>query len=249
MKRIYLNQSLSIGQTVKLTATLFHYLCRVLRCRVNENIIAFNGNGYDYHGVISSIDKRQARFIVQSKRLNSNESPLETTLIQGLSKGERMDIALQKAVELGVNTIYPVETAFNAVKMDEKRREKKWLHWQSIVISACQQSGRSTVPMLHPIQPLEDVIPIVSNDLNIMLHPYTEQTGQQKKLLTRPNRHSPSSVTLLVGPEGGLSPSEVNLAYQNNFLSLRLGKRILRTETATISALSIVQLLWGDWHV
>ncbi len=246
LKRVYINNDLTVGQTSTLPDSTFHYLFRVLRCRDNEEIVAFNGDGNDYIGQLKQNSKKSAEIIVSDSQINHKESPLHTTLLQAISKGERMDIAIQKAVELGVNEIYPVQTDFSAVKLDAKRLAKKHQHWQSIIQSACEQCGRAVVPKLHPVQSINEVIDNISAQKKILLHPYPKQNDEKHpSILT--DSLSVQSVAVLIGAEGGLSETEVELAEQNGFIRLALGKRILRTETATISALTLLQFVWGDY--
>lgn len=243
LKRSYINTELAVHCTVTLPTPNFHHLFRVMRCRNNEEIIAFNGDGYNYHGRLEQTEKKQGVIHIQQRQKNTNESQLHTVLLQGLSKGDRMDTAIQKAVELGVNEIYPVSTDFSAVKLDATRLDKKQQHWQSIIISACEQSKRSVIPTLHSVQTLNNILPQLDCDYRLMLHPYNQSNDQLK----RPQHIS--RLAILIGPEGGLSEQDIQSAQQADFHPLQLGQRILRTETATISALSIAQHLWGDWHV
>lgn len=242
MKRVYIQAPLSPQQTIELTEDSFHHLFRVMRCRGGENVIAFNGDGNDYSGTLEQTNKKQAVIQITHSQSNRRESPLHVTLLQGLSKGDRMDTAIQKAVELGVNDIYPVNTAFSAVKLDEKRQAKKHNHWQSIIISACEQSERAIVPTLHPLQSLEQVLPQLDCDHRLVLHPYLNNTPTKQPKMVK-------KLGILIGPEGGLSEHDLSLAQSADFHYLQLGQRILRTETATVSALSLAQHLWGDWHV
>ncbi len=246
MKRVYINTDLIVGQTTALPDSTFHYLFRVLRCRDNEQIIAFNGDGKDYIGQLKQHSKKSAEIVVTDSLPNHKESPLYTTLLQAISKGERMDIAIQKAVELGVNEIYPIQTEFSAVKLDAKRLAKKHQHWLSIIQSACEQCGRAVMPILHPVQPINEVIGI-SAQKKIMLHPYPKEHNDKHASILNTDSPSVQSAAVLIGAEGGLSEAEVDLAEQNGFARIALGKRILRTETATISALTLLQFIWGDY--
>lgn len=243
MKRIYLPAHLSIDTTVLLPDTVFHRLFRVLRCRSEETFVAFNGDGYDYQGKLQQTGKKSAQFEVTKVEKNARESSLHTVLLQSLSKGERMDTAIQKAVELGVNEIYPVRSEYSNTKLDDKRLAKKRQHWQSIIIAACEQSERATVPVLNPLQSLTQALDAVDCGCKIMLHPYPNDVP------SLPLPKKTNQVALLIGPEGGFSVNEVQLAAAAGFQQLTLGSRILRTETATVSALSLAQYLWGDWRV
>lgn len=239
MRRIYINAELGNSKTLPLPEETFHYLFRVLRCSPQDDVIAFNGDGYDYHATVRQIDKKHGDIVIKHCVKNTNESPLYTVLLQGLSKGDRMDIAIQKAVELGVNEIYPVRTEFTTVKLDGTRETKKHQHWQSIITSACEQSERAIVPKLHVIQPLANAVNDLDCPQKIVCHPYD---GLPKHSIPA----SVDRVALLIGPEGGLSHSDLAVVDQAGFTQLDLGQRILRTETATMSALSLAQFWWGD---
>lgn len=244
LRRIYLDSILQQGVTTPLTDSAFHYLFRVLRCRDGESVVAFNGDGCDYTATLTQTDKKNATITVTDKTINDKESPLHTTLIQGVSKGDKMDHAVQKAVELGVNVVQPVQTMFSAVKFDEKRLQKKQQHWHSIMVNACEQSERAVLPTLSPLCDFSSAITHVEAACKLILHPYALPDTQQ---FTQLQALIPPSVALLVGAEGGFSETELTMALQRGFMPISLGKRILRTETAAVSALSIVQLLWGDY--
>ncbi len=244
MKRIYLNYPLKRETNVPLPDEAFHYLFRVLRCHDKEKLITFNGDGYDYYCELQQENKKSAQLIVCEQQKNNNESPLKTILIQGLSKNERMDTAIQKAVELGVSEIYPVRTDFCAVKLATERQAKKQQHWQAIITSACEQSERAVIPTLHDLQPLSAVLQNLSAEIKIILHPYQEKPILVPSFWSKPAQ----SAAVMIGPEGGFSEQEVELAEQQSFIRRQLGRRILRTETATIAALTLIQNQWGDYH-
>ncbi len=257
MKRIYINTPFLLNEIVSLPKETYHYLVRVLRCRNNERLCLFNGDGNDYIACLHIDGKKSASVEVLEQKKNNNESLVHITLIQGLSKGDKMDFVMQKAVELGVNEIIPVRTDFCAVKLDDERMQKKMQHWQSVIISACEQSERATIPLLQPVQSFADMMNLINGNMGgsntiteektgvrIVLHPYkmpqnTEQFTNGKKNIT--------SATIMIGPEGGLSDDEVEQAIDNGFVAKIFGKRILRTETATIVALSYCQQQWGDF--
>lgn len=245
LKRVYLNAPLSINQKQALSDKQFHYLFRVLRCQPEEALIVFNGDGNDYTAHLQPRDKKSADIVITASRTNSNESPLQTTLIQGISKGERMDITIQKAVELGVNAIYPVMTEFCSVKLNRDRQQKKHQHWQAIITSACEQCQRAVIPTLHEVSPFAEIIEAIVSDKKLILHPYAD--SYPTDTLNTSKESLVTTVTLCIGPEGGFSPTEINLAYQRGFMPIALGNRILRTETAAITALSLAQSAWGDF--
>ncbi len=232
---------------MSLPHTTYHYLVRVLRCRHNEQIIAFNGDGKDYLGHLQQHSKKSARIVIERCLANHKESPLHTILLQGLSKGERMDMAIQKAVELGINEIYPLQTAFSALKLTPDRREKKYQHWQAIMHSACEQCGRAVVPVLHPVKTIAAVLPHIEAEEKMVFHPYPKIDNKPQFLSLLTPDQTVGRVAVLIGAEGGLSDKEINLAEQHGFIRLQLGQRILRTETATVSAITLLQFLWGDY--
>ncbi len=167
-----------------------------------------------------------------------HESPLRTHLGQALSRGERMDWAIQKAVELGVSEITPLFTERCEVKLQGERADKRQAHWQQIAVSACEQCGRSSVPVIHPPMALHDWLSALQVDVRLVLHHRTEQDLQSLP--------APESAALLIGPEGGLSAGEIAQAEQAGFHAARFGPRVLRTETAPVVALTMLQHLWGD---
>ncbi|PID63715.1 MAG: 16S rRNA (uracil(1498)-N(3))-methyltransferase [Gammaproteobacteria bacterium] len=246
MKRIYLDIPLAGTHQALLPAPAFHYIVRVLRCRDGERLAVFNGDGNDYHATLSLLGKKSAQLDIERAEVNDRESPLHTTLIQGLSKGERMDIVMQKAVELGVNRIIPVRSEFCAVKLSGERLEKKMQHWRGIIVSACEQSGRARLPELLPLQDLPTALASVEAEQKWLLHPYPQADVQAAVLAAD---QSPASVVVLVGPEGGFSDAEVEQAVAQHYHPQTLGRRILRTETAALVALSLCQYQWGDWRV
>ncbi len=243
VRRTYIDTPLAINCVIPVTDETFHYLLRVLRCRDGDKLIVFNGDGHDYLSKLRQTGKKTAELHILQRQANDNESPLQITLLQGLCKGERMDNALQKAVELGVKHIYPVITDYCAVKLDTTRQQKKHRHWQAIITASCAQSERAIVPTLYPIQSLADALDKLPKGYGWVLHardtntPITPYPAQLDKL------------PILIGPEGGLSANDLLLAKNANLQRLTLGKRILRTETATVTALSLAQHLWGDYHV
>lgn len=211
---------------------------QVLRLKQGDALRLFDGRGLECDAVLEIVSKRESSVRLLSKVEVNNESPLTITLLQGISRGERMDYALQKAVELGVTTIIPVATERCNVQLSGGRDEKRLAHWQGIVISACEQSGRSVLPELSTVMSLEESL--LENTLGclLVLDPLAEQG------FTTIERQE--NITLLIGPEGGLSDHEIEQSKAVGFQSVCFGPRILRTETATVAALAVVQTLWGD---
>ena len=236
--RIYHPSSLNSGNTLSLDGSAANHLTRVLRLSAGAPLILFNGEGGEYEANIVSIVKNSVK--VRTGEFNSREceSPVTTWLAQGISRGERMDYTLQKAVELGINRIIPLFTERCGVQLDGERLEKRLKHWQSIVISACEQCGRNRVPPVSSPLTLTQWLTIPGDSLRLVLD---SEGGHTFAQLTAPS----GPITLLIGPEGGLSNIELDLAKQAGYLSLRLGTRILRTETAALAALAATQTLWG----
>jgi 16S rRNA (uracil1498-N3)-methyltransferase len=229
----------SVGMRLPLSKETFHHLFTVLRCRENEDLIVFNGQGESWQARLVDCTKKSAMLEWIEKRADQCESPLTIHLAQAVSKGERMDLVMQKATELGVTSITPILTERGNVKLDNDRWEKKIAHWQQILIHACEQSGRTTLPSLHPVTELMPWLSEEREGLKLILSPHATEP---LSTLTRP-----SQVTLLIGPEGGLSPQEMDWAQTRfGFCALKLGPRVLRTETAALTALSVLQYQWGD---
>jgi len=211
---------------------------QVLRLKQGDALRLFDGNGGEVEAVLEQVSKRTSSVRLGSKISVKNESPLNITLLQGISRGERMDYALQKAVELGVNKVIPVVTERCNVQLSGGRSDKRLAHWQGVMVSACEQSGRSILPELTPIMSLEDALSDNKVLCQLVLDPLAE-TG-----FTELDKHD--DIALLIGPEGGLSEQEIVQANAAHYQSVRFGPRILRTETATVAALAVVQTMWGD---
>lgn len=241
--RIYLPEHFTPGSEVALDARAAGHVVRVLRLRSGDQIILFNGrDSAEYTAQLTDVRKDAASCRIIDQCIRNNESPLQVELAQGISRGERMDYTIQKAVEMGVQRIVPINTARTQVKLDAAREAKRLQHWQGIILHACEQSGRNLIPELLPVQRLDQWLqsrPRTTHDL--FLDPEGDVTvaGLQGPL---------SAVSLLVGPEGGLNREERELARQHGFLRLRLGPRILRTETAALAALASLQGIWGDYR-
>jgi 16S rRNA (uracil1498-N3)-methyltransferase len=237
--RFFTSQDLQVDTEITLEESLSHYMCNVLRLKEGAAIILFNGDGSDYPAQLSQAHKKHSLAYIDAQIALHVESPLSIHLGQGVSKGDRMDFALQKSVELGVSEITPVITELCNVKLNEERWKKKHEQWQKIIISACEQSQRNHIPILHPA---------------LSFSQFIAQRCDQKKLILAPgSQHYLSGVArhekgfqLLVGPEGGFSEQEVYTAEQIGYSKVNLGPRILRTETAALSSISVLQALHGD---
>jgi 16S rRNA (uracil1498-N3)-methyltransferase len=236
--RIYYSSHISLQQAFNLDDEAANHVGRVLRMPINSELILFNGDNFNYHAQITELDKKRVVVTATEKVENPVESPLKIHLGQGISRGDRMDFAIQKAVELGVTEITPLFTERCGVKLDGERLTKRTQQWQKIVIAACEQCGRSIVPKVHPAISLQEWLAQDTKELKLTLHPRAKDT-----IKTLPVAHD---IRLVIGPEGGFSDEEITLTNQANFISILLGPRILRTETAALSTISALQLQFGD---
>lgn len=236
--RIYQPGHLQPGAETELSDDAANHVGRVLRMQSGAELVLFNGDGFNYPAQIIETGKKNVRVKVVAANANPVESPLRIHLGQGISRGDRMDFAIQKAVELGVTEITPLFTERCGVKLDAERLQKRTEQWQKIAISACEQSGRSIVPTVHPALNLDKWLAHNTNELKLTLDPWTKDTI---KTLT-----PVSALRLVIGPEGGFSDREVELTTQAGFVAVQLGPRVLRTETAALTAISALQLQMGD---
>ena len=236
--RIYLATELATGTEVEVREQQAHHLLKVLRSQCGDPVILFNGDGRDYTGKILSTGRHGLRVKITGGHDLANESPLRINLGIALAKGQRMDYAIQKAAELGVEKITPLITERSVVKLDRKRLEGKRAHWQQVIISACEQCGRARVPALLPLQPLPEWSQTAS--FGVVLDP--DEAHSLKEL-----QPPMTDVHLVAGPEGGLTTQEIAMLRAAGFHGVKLGGRILRTETAPVAALAAMQLLWGDF--
>ena len=237
--RIYSAQVLALGAQVTLEADAAHHLARVLRLPIGSPLILFNGDGNEYPAEIIALDKKNVVVVISNVLTEARESPLAIHLGVAISKGERMDWVIQKATELGVTEISPLQTERVEVRLHGEREEKKLAHWRAVAISACEQCARNRIPVINDVRPLFNWIENIQVDAKFVLH------HRSVAVLDAQNA-APKSVALLIGPEGGLSEAEIGTAEQRGFQPLRLGPRVLRTETAPLAALSVLQFLWGD---
>jgi 16S rRNA (uracil1498-N3)-methyltransferase len=239
LNRIYCDTPLATGAEVALPAAGAYHAARVLRLREGAPLGVFDGAG-EYRAEISRIEGDQVFVRVGEQRAATAESPLRITLVQGVSRSERMDWTLQKATELGVAAIAPVLTARSVVRLDEKQAQRKQNHWRGIIVSACEQCGRTSIPTIASPTPLRSYLASARKEgLRLVLSP--SAPGSLAGLASMPAR-----VELLIGPEGGLDDDELISANRAGFMPVRLGPRVLRTETAAVVALSVLQALWGD---
>jgi 16S rRNA (uracil1498-N3)-methyltransferase len=213
-----------------------------MRVKVDDFLILFNGDGFEYRGRVSDINKKTINIEILSKEKNNNESPININLFQSISSNEKMDMVIQKATELGVSSIQPIFTSRSTVKLSLDRIKKRLIHWRQVSISACGQSGRSKIPTIKsPIGFDRFVEGISTNSLNLLLHP-----DNSKESSNLPNKYS-GDINIFIGPEGGFSQDEVLLLKKQNCINIQLGSRILRTETAPLAIIAILQYKYGDF--
>ena len=237
LSRFFIDAPLSLGQH-ELPETQAHYIGRVLRHAVGDAVQLFDGSGQEYLGELIEVGKKAVRVELREQLAGQAESPLRIHLGQGLSRGERMDWAIQKATELGVGEITPIVSERCEVRLKDERADKRLAHWRQVAISACEQCGRSVLPVIHAPVSLAEWQAHVQAELKLVLHPVAAPLESHAR---------PHSLAFLIGPEGGLSEAEVAQAKAAGVHAARLGPRVLRTETAPVVALAVAQQLWGDF--
>ena len=244
LTRLYIDDKIESGCELTLGRDRAHYVGRVLRLRPGDTLTVFNGDDGEFAANLVSLGKHDARLTVDAHLATATESPLKTHLVQGVSRGERMDFVVQKATELGVKRITPVLTKHGVVRLDSSRAARRREHWQRIAESACAQSGRIRPPMVDEPLPLNDWFGARTDrsDIDLILQP---RAATALTSISAPR----TKVCLLIGPEGGFSHREYDDAHVAGFKSVSLGPRLLRTETAAVAALAIAQSLWGDLRV
>ena len=240
--RFYHSENLELKLVVELGTQTHIHATKVLRLKVGDQFALFNGDSFDYVVKVIEISKHKTSVEIINKYEVNHESPLKITLAQGIAAGDKMDWIIQKTVELGIESIQPLFTERSIVKLDRVRADKKLEHWRTVAISACEQTGRAIIPEILSPLPLSQWLSAQQkkNNLKLILTPSKAQNINQ---LEKPS----SSIDFMVGPEGGFSDKEMALALNSAFIPINFGQRILRTETASIVALSIMQNLWGDF--
>jgi 16S rRNA (uracil1498-N3)-methyltransferase len=239
--RFYCPLPLASGAIVDLPSGPAHHAERVLRLKAGAPVTLFNGKGGEFAARLEQVDARGIKARIDTWHGIERESPLDVTLVQGLASTDRMDYAVQKAVELGIAAVAPVVAERSVARLDARRAEKRVQHWQQIAVTACEQCGRNRVPLLHPLREFADWLALPSlAALRLLL---AGDASQSLADLTRPR----GSIELLAGPEGGFATGEVAAAWRAGFRPVRLGPRTLRTETAGLAAMAALNALWGDW--
>lgn len=235
--RIYCAEAHSANTSIQLDETASRHLCQVLRLGTGHPLSVFNGLGLAFEAEIEHADRKRALIRVGAEKAGDAQSPLAIHLGIALSKGDRFDWVVQKATELGVTHITPLQTKRVDVRLNAERADKKLRHWQQIIISACEQCGRNTLSALGEITPLDQWLTISADEKWVLCPDEAQALTTEQK---------PASVALLIGPEGGLDETEIVQAQKSGFKALQLGPRILRTETAPLAAIAILQHHWGD---
>ena len=241
LPRFYCREALSSGAHVELPEPVARHAVRVLRLPPGAPMILFDGRGGQYPAHIERIERDRVMAVLGAWEDVECESPLAITLVQALQAGDKMDFTIQKAVELGVRDIVPVESRRSVLRLAGERAGKRVAHWQGVVASACEQCGRNQVPLVAPLEKLENWLARPAHGvMRLMLAPDAKQTLASIRPV--------GEVQLLIGAEGGLDPQERIAAESAGFQAVRMGPRILRTETAGLAALAAMQVLWGDFR-
>lgn len=238
ISRIHQAVELAPGDEVNLDKAAINHVVNVLRLKIDDPLIIFNGKGGEYSAKITQIKRREVKVKTTQFKNISRESNLKIHLAQGVSLGEKMDFILQKATELGVAEITPIITARCNIKLSEDRWNKKIIRWKKIIISACEQCGRNILPKLNQTITFADFVTQNKISTKIILNPSAKNNLSDLDI-------KQNEVTILVGPEGGVTAEEINEARKHNFLDINLGPRILRTETAGVAITSILQAQFG----
>jgi 16S rRNA (uracil1498-N3)-methyltransferase len=240
LTRVYVDAPLAAGTRVTLEGGAARHVTRVLRLRVGEALTLFNGSGGEYAASIEQSQGGRVAVAIGEQRAIERESPLALTLAQGVSRGERMDLVVQKATELGVSGLVPVLSERSVVRLTAQQADRRLNHWRAIAVAACEQSGRNRLPAIAAPVPLKDFLRSGTDGVTLLL--LSPGAGATLADVPRPV----TAVTVLIGPEGGLAPPEQEAAIAAGFKPVRLGPRVLRTETAAITALALLQREFGD---
>lgn len=245
--RFYCNYPLTIHESILLPNGGSHHAAHVLRLKKNDQVILFNGQGGEFTGQIEQIDKKGVTVQIQQFHNVNRESPVMTELVQAICTNEKMDWIIQKAVQLGVNYIQPIMTSRCVIHLTGERIKKRAEHWQQIIHSACEQCGRNKIPELMPLIPYIDWLSRDHTDRSTTPSAKLMLTPAAQLQLSKLQSNNKDFFVLLIGPEGGLTPSEEKLAIATGFIAIHLGQRTLRTESAGLAALASIQALWGDY--
>lgn len=237
-RRAFIDCDLSVGRQVELEGDAFRHLCKVLRLREGDPVTLFNGRGGEYHGHLESVDRRSARVVVDGFEAIDRAPALQWQLVQAVSKGDRMDYTLQKSTELGVAAVQPFLARRSVVNLKGERARKREEHWRGVVRSACEQCGMNRVPEIREIEDLDGALAGINATTRLLLDPAADEHIGDIEI--------GDSVALLIGPEGGLSDTEIAAAQRAGFRGVRMGARVLRTETAAIVAAAVLLARKGE---
>ena len=243
MNRFYHSKSININENIVMDDFAAHHALKVMRLKNNDQLILFNGDGSDYTGQVINISKRQVKVSIKSKKNIRSESNLRVILLQALTSSEKMDLIIQKTTELGISEIQPIVCERSIVKIKKEKIEKKLSHWRQVAIAACEQCGRAKIPKIHEPENITKYLERIiesDKDTKIILSP------EASKSLDNIAPNIKQDIKVLIGPEGDFTKKELDLSIQNGFSPIKIGPRILRTETAPISILSILQYKYGD---
>lgn len=242
--RFHCHIPIAVGATINLPENAARHAGRVLRMRAGDGIVLFDGKGGEYSARIAAVERANVTAEVLEWHDVDREAPIGVTLVQALQSGDKMDLTIQKAVELGAVRVVPVASRRSVLRLEGERAAKRLEHWRGVVVAACEQSGRNRVPEIAGIEKLDRWLsgPRAANVMRLMLEP-----GANETLVTLPRPSSDTQIELLIGAEGGLASDELEKARQAGFVGVCLGPRILRTETAGLAALAAMQCLWGDF--
>jgi len=243
MNRFYHSKPININETIVMDNFAAHHALKVMRLKINDQLILFNGDGSDFTGQVIRISKRQVEVSIKSKKNIKNESNLKVILLQALTSSEKMDLIIQKTTELGISEIQPIICERSIVKIKNEKIEKKLSHWRQVSIAACEQCGRAKIPTIHkPENIIKYLEKITDSDkiTKIILSP------EATKSLDNVTHNMKRNIIVLIGPEGDFTKQELDFSIQKGFSPIKIGPRILRTETAPMCILSILQYKYGD---
>lgn len=241
ISRLYVHEKIGESRTIELDDDAAHYVRTVLRLKKDSGLIVFDGSGFEYEAVVSEASKKRVALVLGQGWERSAESNLMIELGLAISRGDKMDWAIQKAVELGVSRITPLMTERCVVQLKGEKQQQRLMHWQKIVQHAAEQCGRTILPVLSPVADLADWVE-KQTGLRIFLDPYADTSLSQLQPLA-------NQLVLLSGPEGGFADHERDMAKSAGFVPIRLGARILRSETAALASIASLQALWGDFGI
>jgi 16S rRNA (uracil1498-N3)-methyltransferase len=255
LTRVFVEGALIPGSLVELPRDTAAHLARVLRARSGDELVVFNGDGREFTGAIEAVRGSRVSASIGAARIINRESPFQLTLVQCIPRGDRMDFIVQKATELGAVRIVPVLSQRSVVRLDETQAASKQAHWRAVAVSACEQCGRNRLPIVEPPQPLLSYLgamapPDTDRMLRLVLEPErARQTQREAPSIVAGEAPAASGAQIAIGPEGGFTPDELEAFDLSTFSRVRLGPRVLRTETAAIAAIAVLQARFGDMSV